>query len=91
MIRRKAGLVFLRTNAGTETRAGWLGGVGIEYAYDACWSVKAEYNYLDFGTKTVIRHASNGSLAENTDVTLKLNVAKVGLNYKFGGPVLAKY
>jgi outer membrane immunogenic protein len=79
------------TNAGAETRAGWLGGVGLEYAYADCWTVKAEYNYIDFGTRTVTRHASNGSFAESIDVTQKLNVAKVGVNYKFGGPVLAKY
>lgn len=79
------------TAAGTETRSGWLGGVGIEYAYDACWTVKAEYNYLDLGTKTVTRHNANGSLASSIDVTEKLNVAKVGINYKFGGPLLAKY
>jgi len=77
----------VRTVAGAETRAGWLGGVGIEYAYDPCWTVKAEYNYLDFGTKTVLR----GSLGENIDVTQRLNVAKLGINYKFGGPLIAKY
>src|SRR5436305_707005 len=38
------------TIGGEDTRSGWLGGAGIEYSYDSCWSVKAEYNYLDFGT-----------------------------------------
>jgi hypothetical protein len=54
-------------------------------------SVKAEYNYLDFATKTVTRHDANGSLATSLDVTQKLNVAKVGINDKFGGPVVVKY
>jgi opacity protein-like surface antigen len=63
----------------------------VEYAYDPCWSVKAEYNYLDFGTKTVTRQNANGSLAASLDVSQKLNIAKVGLNYKFGGPLVAKY
>lgn len=88
---RYESLSTFNTIGGTETRSGWLGGVGIEYAYDACWSVKAEYNYMDFGTKTVTRHNANGSLASGIDVSEKLNVAKVGLNYKFGGPLIAKY
>jgi outer membrane immunogenic protein len=88
---RYESLATANTIAGTETRSGWLGGVGIEYAFDPCWTVKAEYNYLDFGTKTVTRHNANGSLATSIDVSEKLNVAKVGINYKFGGPLIAKY
>jgi outer membrane immunogenic protein len=88
---RYEALATRNTEAGTETRSGWLGGVGIEYAYDPCWSVKAEYNYLDFGTKTVTRHNANGSFASSIDVSEKLNVAKVGINYKFGGPLVAKF
>jgi outer membrane immunogenic protein len=79
----------VRTFAGSETRAGWLGGVGIEYAYDPCWTVKAEYNYLDFGTKTVTQFAPNATSI--VDITQRLNVAKVGINYKFGGALAAKY
>jgi outer membrane immunogenic protein len=88
---RYESLASANTIGGTETRSGWLGGVGIEYAYDPCWSVKAEYNYMDFGTKTVTRYNANGSFATNIDVSEKLNVAKVGINYKFGGPLVAKY
>jgi outer membrane immunogenic protein len=88
---RYESLSSFSTTAGTETRSGWLGGVGVEYAYDPCWSVKAEYNYLDFGTKTVTRHNANGSLAASIDVSQNLNIAKVGINYKFGGPLVAKY
>jgi outer membrane immunogenic protein len=88
---RYESLATFNTIGGTETRSGWLGGVGIEYAYDPCWSVKAEYNYMDFGTKTVTRYNANGSFATNIDVSEKLNVAKVGINYKFGGPLIAKF
>jgi hypothetical protein len=31
----------------------------------------------------------HGSVAESIDVTAKLNIAEVGINYKFGGPVVA--
>ena len=36
------------TNA---TRVGWMAGGGIEYALSTNWSVKGEYNYMDFGNK----------------------------------------
>ena len=88
---RYESLASFNTIGGAETRSGWLGGVGIEYAYDPCWSVKVEYNYMDFGTTTVARHNANGSTASSIDVSEKLNVAKVGINYKFGGPLIAKY
>ncbi len=88
---RYESLATANTIAGTETRAGWLGGVGLEYAYAPCWTVKAEYNYLDFGTKTVTRHNANGSFATSIDVSEKMNIAKVGINYKFGSPAVAKY
>lgn len=65
--------------------------MGIEYAYDPCWTVKAEYNYLDFGTTAVTRYNAYGSPATGIDVTQKMNVAKIGINYKFGGPLVAKY
>jgi outer membrane immunogenic protein len=88
---RYESVASFNTIGGAETRSGWLGGVGIEYAYDPCWSVKAEYNYLDFGTTTVTRYNANGSPATGMDVTQKMNVAKIGINYKFGGPLAAKY
>jgi hypothetical protein len=39
----------------------------------------------------VARHNANGSPATGIDVTQKLNIAKIGINYKFGGPLVAKY
>ena len=32
---------------------GWMVGAGLEYGLTQNWSAKIEYNYLDFGTKTV--------------------------------------
>ena len=37
----------------TDTRWGWTLGFGVEYAFTSKFSVKAEYNYLDFGTERV--------------------------------------
>src|SRR6201999_2516002 len=34
---------------GNQTRSGWTVGAGWEYAFAPSWSIKAEYNYMDFG------------------------------------------
>jgi outer membrane immunogenic protein len=53
------GSIPLFTGAGSENRVGWTVGAGIEWAVWNNWSVKAEYDYLDFGNQTV---AINGTL-----------------------------
>ena len=78
-----------------DTRWGWMVGVGIEYAFTPNWSVKAEYNYLDFGTfrETVQPTGVVAALPFQYDVRQRMDLVKVGLNYRFGwaGPVVAKY
>jgi outer membrane immunogenic protein len=39
--------------AGSETRSGWTGGAGIEWALGQNWSAKLEYAYYDFGSHTL--------------------------------------
>ena len=38
---------------GKETSVGWTIGAGVEWAMWGNWTIKGEYDYLDFGTKTV--------------------------------------
>jgi outer membrane immunogenic protein len=81
----------------SETSVGWLLGLGAEYAFDRNWSAFIEYNYIDFDRKgtsfdiSALGGAPAGTAVANVDVKNKLSIAKVGLNYKFGGPVVAKY
>src|SRR4051812_48504669 len=45
--------VFLTTvSAGQATRTGWTAGAGWEYRFFPNRTLKAEYDYLGFGTKT---------------------------------------
>jgi len=64
----------LRTNMG-----GWTVGAGFELALTPAWSAKAEYNYMNFGSKSIV-------LADTTLVSFKqdFNQVKVGINYHFG-------
>ena len=80
---------------GSADRSGWTVGGGLEYMFAKGWSVFGEYNYMDFGTKTV-NYVTAPVAVGNPDVVrtkLETSTALVGVNYKFnfGGPVVAKY
>lgn len=66
---------------GDDTRGGWLIGAGIEHAFGPNWSLKAEYNYIDFGEEEVtVREDDRRAIF---DIDQDMHVFKVGLNYRF--------
>jgi outer membrane immunogenic protein len=86
------------TSASTfsKTKAGWTVGAGVEHAFTNAWSAKVEYLYTDFGTTSVADPSFNNAGGQTPrtfthDVHLKTNTVRAGLNYHFGGPVVAKY
>lgn len=81
-----AGAVFApgSTFSSTDTRLGWLIGVGAEYAFAEHLSAFVEYNYIDFGTAAESSFLPAPVAAVVTgNITDRLNVVKAGLNYKF--------
>lgn len=66
------------TSETSETRTGWTVGGGLEYAFAPSWSVRAEYDYFDFGSKDV----DISGVAVNVDQTAQR--ALLGVNYRFG-------
>jgi opacity protein-like surface antigen len=69
-------------------RAGWLLGFGTEFDLGKNWSAKAEYDYIDFGSRT--------ALASDGVTTLRdsgaLSQVKIGVNYRFTPTaIVAKY
>ena len=75
-------------DATSETRWGASVGVGIEYAFAQNWSLGFEYNHLFMGNPDV--NSSTGFLiADHIKEDVDLFTAR--LNYKFGGPVVARY
>ncbi len=72
---------------GSKTQVGWTVGFGAEWAFWNNWSAKLEYDFMDFGSKTIPINgtlgvggpgASFGLVNEQT-----INEVKFGLNYKF--------
>ena len=76
-----------------STRLGWTAGAGAEFALMSNWSVKAEYLFvsLDHSTSTGLDTRFNPPLRLFADTRNDFHIARVGVNYRFGGPVVAKY
>ena len=74
------------------TQAGWTIGGGIEGVITGRWTAKAEYLYVDLGT---INNAFSPALGAygtlNTSSHVTDNIFRVGIDYHFGGPVVARY
>ena len=69
-----------------HTHLGWTAGAGIEYAADAKWSAKLEYDYIDLGAEPMGRRCT----LPDVHVDPKIHTVKVGLNYKiWDGPASA--
>jgi len=64
----------------SNTRNGWVAGAGVN---GDCtnWNARVEYLYLDLGNATSVFPLSNRQQTSS----LTINVARFGVNYKFGG------
>lgn len=73
----------------TTDRWGYAAGAGIEWGFAPNWSAKAEYMHYGFdGVTAPIGALSNLSTA---DVKTTVDTVKVGINYRWGGPVVGRY
>jgi outer membrane immunogenic protein len=75
----------------SDTRWGGTVGVGLEYGFAPNWSVAAEYDHLFMGTQNYLFTTPAGVNSRNDDVKQDADLVTVRLNYKFGGPIIAKY
>jgi outer membrane immunogenic protein len=92
------------TFSGKALHTGWLGGVGVEYAFLGNWSAKLEYNYLNFRLQNVLTQGmltgnvapfiGTGALPVATRIREEMHLVKLGINYRFNSladVVTAKY
>jgi outer membrane immunogenic protein len=86
----------------SDTTVGYTVGAGIEGAIGGNWTAKLEYLYVDLGRTsgsfaTTIPAlgggiiGASGTLTSSYNSRITDNVLRVGVNYKFAGPVVAKY
>jgi len=70
--------------------------LSVEWALNQNWRFKAEYLYADFGSvgTTLVTNNAFNLLSPDfmtTTTNLRVNIGRVGVNYAFGGPVVARY
>ena len=84
------GFVFDRA---TESRWGGVVGIGGEYSFTRNWSVAIEYDHLFMGSRDVTFYATTAPFGFSRTDSIRQDVDMVTarLNYRFGGPVVAKY
>jgi outer membrane immunogenic protein len=88
------------TGSLSDTRAGWALGAGSEWMFAPKWSVKAEYLHYDLGTANLTTTATGtpgtaffvGQVFQTnvTSATFRGDIVRVGVNYHFGGPAVAR-
>ncbi|HWX30920.1 MAG TPA: outer membrane beta-barrel protein [Steroidobacteraceae bacterium] len=102
-----AGVVCPGSGGGSfsDTRVGWTAGAGGEWMFAPNWSAKLEYLYYDLGSvnyPTAVTQVCNGagclfngvvvgSTTGTTSLRYSGSIARVGVNWHFNGPVVAKY
>ena len=69
----------------SSSKLGWTAGAGIEYALTGNWTAKIEYLYVDLGTINI------AVAPAVSNVSFKESIVRVGLNYKFSGPVFSRW
>jgi outer membrane immunogenic protein len=79
------------SSSSSTTKAGWTIGTGIEGSIGGNWTAKLEYLYVDLGTvsNSFVGVGAFSPLTVSSHVTD--NIVRVGVNYRFGGPIVARY
>jgi outer membrane immunogenic protein len=82
-----------RTGSDDTTKFGWTVGAGAEWMFAHNWSVGVEYLFVDLGSSTITLAPAGGFFFNTSSIKFddREHVARVKLNYHFGGPVVAKY
>ena len=74
---------------------GFVVGAGGEWGVTSNLVLRAEYLYYRLSGESVVANSVNGIFATNqiryTWSNFDTHVGRVGLSYKFGGPVVARY
>ena len=79
-------------NTGDDTRWGGVVGAGIEFGFAPNWSAGIEYNHLFMQDRTHDFVTTVGGLAfGSNNISQDVDLVTVRVNYRWGGPVIARY
>jgi len=85
----------LLTATGGSNQPSWVGGVGLEYAFSHDWSVKGEFLNLGMYKKFEVCGPGGAAAAGSTFCGVHniegVRTYKLGVNYHFNSPIIARY
>jgi outer membrane immunogenic protein len=81
----------LAGTASDDTRWGAVVGVGLEYGFAPNWSAAIEYDHIFMDDRTVNFTIPAGGFFANDRIRQDVDLVTVRVNYRWGGPVIAKY
>ena len=74
-----------------DTRWGGTVGTGIEVSFAPNWSVAFEYDHLFMGSSNINFNTPAGAFSRTDTIKQDVDIGSVRVNYRWGGPVIAKY
>jgi outer membrane immunogenic protein len=77
--------------ASGDNRWGGTVGVGVEFSFAPNWSAAVEYDHLFIGNNTTTFTAPTGVFFTSDRIRGDADLVTVRVNYRWGGPVVAKY
>jgi outer membrane immunogenic protein len=83
------GVVADRVN---DTQWGGTVGAGVEFGFAPNWSAGVEYDHIFLGKNNyTLNFTGGGGFSRNDDIKQDVDMVTVRVNYRWGGPVIAKY
>jgi outer membrane immunogenic protein len=86
-----APLIIGDIDRSSETRWGAVLGIGGEFGFAPNWSVGIEWDHMFMGSRNVTAITPLGVISAVDHVRQDVDVGLVRINYRWGGPVVAKY
>ena len=77
--------------SGSETRWGGTVGAGIEIGFAPNWSVGFEYDHIFLDDSNIALAPVGGGVGTPLRIRQDVDLGTVRVNYRFGGPIIAKY
>jgi len=81
----------LLLDSSDETRWGGAVGTGVEVGFAPNWTVGVEYDHMFMGKHTLTFTTPAAAVTRTDSVKQDVDLASVRVNYRWGGPVVAKY
>ncbi len=82
----------------SETRWGGVIGTGLEFGFAPNWSIAVEYDHLFMGNRNltftsagVLAGIPAGAAFRTDTIRQDVDLVTARINYRFGGPIIAKY